>query len=104
MIINGGGSSAKGKNFIEIVNGTLTEVKESDLSGVTELRNDAFYGCTSLTSIEIPKTVETIGAYTFAGCLGLTNIYINKPKDSIEGAPWGAPDTATVHWKDEVTA
>ena len=36
----------------------------------------AFNGCTSLTSINIPNSVTTIGDYAFSGCSGLTSISI----------------------------
>ena len=33
-----------------------------------------FYDCTSLVSIEIPASVETIGATAFSGCKALTTV------------------------------
>lgn len=38
--------------------------------------DDAFSGCSSLTSIVIPYNVVEIGDYAFSGCTGLTNIEI----------------------------
>ena len=38
----------------------------------------AFADCTSLTSIEIPASVETIGAATFSGCTALTTVTFEK--------------------------
>jgi len=38
----------------------------------------AFADCTSLTSIEIPASVETIGAATFKGCTALTTVTFEK--------------------------
>lgn len=37
---------------------------------------DAFYNRSSLTSVELPNTVETIGNYAFGACSGLTRIEI----------------------------
>ena len=36
----------------------------------------AFYGCTSLTSITIPSGVTSIGNNTFNGCTSLTSITV----------------------------
>ena len=45
----------------------LTEITANDLEGVTKIGGEAFRGCTSLESVEIPKSVTEIG-YAFAGC------------------------------------
>ena len=35
---------------------------------VTNIGNDVFYGCTSLTSVTIPDSVTSIDEYVFLGC------------------------------------
>jgi len=57
--------------FQDIVGGTITELKASDLEGITEIRAYAFYNCQSLQRVELPETVETIGAYAFSNCRNL---------------------------------
>ena len=47
--------------------------------GVTEIEDEAFSGCTGLTSIEIPDTVTSIGEGAFSGCDNLT---LTVPRDS----------------------
>ena len=43
---------------------------------VTQIGNDAFWGCSGLISIAIPKSVKKIGESAFKGCVGLTSISI----------------------------
>ena len=45
-------------------------------NGVTEIRNYAFYDCSSLTSVTIPDGVTTIGYDAFNGCSSLTSVTI----------------------------
>jgi len=43
---------------------------------VKEIGNSAFFGCDSLTSVEIPNSVETIGEGSFYECTSLTSVEI----------------------------
>ncbi len=45
---------------------------------VTTIAEDAFQGCTGLTSVEIPNTITTIEENAFNGCSGLLIIKIGK--------------------------
>ncbi len=45
-------------------------------SGVTELCDNAFKGCTKLTSISLPNTLTRLGIRTFAGCVSMDSINI----------------------------
>ena len=43
----------------------------------TSIGNNAFTGCTRLTSVTIPDSVRSIGSYAFDGCIGLTSVTVN---------------------------
>ena len=47
------------------------------------IRNHAFYGCTSLTSIVIPDNVTTIGDFAFRNCTNLKSINLPDSLTSI---------------------
>ena len=53
-----------------VVNGKTYEV--------TAIVEEAFKGCTGITSVDIPSTVSAIGAGAFEGCTNLTQINIGK--------------------------
>lgn len=67
---------------------------------MTEISYYAFYGCSSLNQITIPKQVTNIHTSAFNGCNNLKTITVDKPAGSISGAPWGAKN-ATVIWASE---
>jgi len=51
---------------------------------VTSIGSDAFSGCSALTTITLPNSVESIGAGAFSGCSALTSITIPNSVTSIE--------------------
>ena len=49
-------------------------VEVSILDGITELGSHAFSGCSELTSVVIPVSIELIGDNAFSGCIKLAEI------------------------------
>ena len=50
---------------------------------VTSIGDNAFDGCSGLTSVVIPNSVTSIGEYAFYGCSGLTSVTIPNSVTSI---------------------
>lgn len=67
-------------------------------NSITSIGAAAFIGCLSLKEITIPNSVINIGSAAFRYCNVLEKIIINKPENSISGAPWGAPDSTQIIW------
>ena len=72
---------------------------------VTLIGECAFYGCSSLTSVTIPNSVTSIGMYAFSYCRGLTSINIPDSVTSIGQAAFFNCDSLTsVTIPDSVTS
>lgn len=84
------GSTLEGKSnaFFGYIFGATTYLDHSScvpkslkkviITGGKSIGNSAFYECTSIESIEIPRSVTTIRMYAFAKCKNLTSINVNK--------------------------
>ena len=72
---------------------------------VTSIGYDAFYGCSGLTSVDIPNSVIYIGQAAFCDCSGLTSINIPNSVTSIgESAFFGCTNLTSVNIPNSVTS
>ncbi len=56
----------------------LASIDFSAATLLTEIADEAFYGCTSLTEVALPVNLETLGSDVFGGCSKLTAISIDE--------------------------
>ena len=72
---------------------------------VTSIGDNAFWGCTNLTSITIPNSITSIGSWAFETCQSLTSITIPNSVTSIgEAAFWNCSSLASITIPNSVTS
>ena len=71
--------------FAQLVEGSISEINEEELSGIKNLTNYAFYNCDNLTKVTIPEGVKTVGGYVFSYCALLTEVVLPASITSIDG-------------------
>lgn len=77
---------------------SLSSVNCTSPSKIKEVNTNAFKDCTSLTSINLPQTVETIGANAFYGCTGLASISLPEKLTVIDQSTfYGCKALSSVH-------
>lgn len=76
-------------------NADVTAVHFAD--SITEIGEESFYNCTSLSDVTLPANLEVIGRYAFWNCPALTAITIPKTLERVDGN--GAVFTGTTNLK-----
>ena len=70
------GGSGNSELLVSICNKTITELKASDLEGVTTILESLFWQCNNLTKVELPDTIINIDSYAFSECVNLIDVVI----------------------------
>ena len=87
--IDGNLYSKDGKTLIQYAIGK-TDTRFKVPSGVTSIGDDAFYHCTSLTSVVIPDSVTSIGYSAFSNCTALQTVYYRGDAEAWEAISIGS--------------
>ena len=62
--------------LVQRAEGSITELTANDLEGIEKIAYYAFYSCGSLTKVEIPNSVASIGEGAFYNCKLLESVEI----------------------------
>ena len=93
-VVNPAKMGAFGANIISNINENGMGVIEFD-APITVVRDSAFRGRRSLTSITIPDSVTKIGYYAFEGCSSLISVIIPNNVTSIGNSAFAGCDSLT---------
>lgn len=82
----GGGGSEEQTEFIQKwASNQLTEIKASNLLGVTTIAQGAFEYQSKLTKVVLPDTVTSLGQHSFSNCAALKEVQLPKYLTSLAG-------------------
>ena len=76
QIVIGAAESGNSELLVSICNKTITELKASDLEGITTILESLFWQCNNLTKVELPDTIINIDSYAFSECVNLIDVVI----------------------------
>ena len=70
----------------QIADGSLKEVTEEDLEGISTIYNCAFYSKINLTKVTIPNHITKVGKSAFEWCSALASVYLPEIPPTLEYA------------------
>lgn len=76
---------------------------DNSVYAVVEIGRFALYGCSGLTSIEVPESVESIDNSAFNMCTGLTQLYLPSAVTSLGSQTVGNCTALTDLWIEALT-
>ncbi len=114
----GGNAFAKSNVVSVTLPETLTRIGSSSFAGCKQLKTvvakgviDISYsgfgkvsldGCENLERIEFGSSINSIATSAFEGINGNCKIFLQeKEVDSVKGAPWKAPGSVSIYWKED---
>jgi hypothetical protein len=83
--VSGGGSSGENK-LAKLIGGTLEEITEDDLDGVTKIVQYSFYFDKGLKRISVPQSVTAIEQCAFYSCSYIESVNLQNGLKSIGNA------------------
>ena len=100
---NGGSNPLENGGALYLNNELVTELNIPNT--VTEIKPNAFYGCSSLTSVVIGDSVTSIGNTAFYDCTSLTSVVIGDSVTSIGSSAFsGCSSLTEIVIPDSVTS
>lgn len=72
-------------NFEMLIDGSITELDEKSIEGITTISEYAFYLQKNLKKVTLPKSVEMLNSYAFYACSNLTTVILDDGLNSIRG-------------------
>lgn len=64
--------------FAQRIEGSISEITESDLEGIENISSYGFALCKMITQVTIPDTVKVIDTYAFYACITLKSVSIGN--------------------------